>query len=99
MRHSLSDAEPGPRESCSGHARRRMGQTACQKGAVTMMAFFMATQWHTAPCASVDGTLCLEEPYPAQGPIEHDSACKEAVLGSGQDSCLCRHLRSRSTRL
>jgi hypothetical protein len=55
---------------------------------------FMA---YNAMCRRGDAS-CLEEPYPATGSIKHDAACNDAVRGSGQDSCLCRHLRCRSTR-
>jgi hypothetical protein len=42
---------------------------------------------YSAMCRRGDAS-CLEEPYPATGPIKHDAACNDAVLGSGQDSCL-----------
>lgn len=45
-------------------------QTAWQRGAVTMMAFFHGISMAYTPGASVDGTSCLEEPYPGSGPHE-----------------------------
>lgn len=59
----------------------------------------MASQWHTRPVPQSTALHAWKSLTRAQGPMEHDGAGEEAVLGSGQDSCRCRHLRSRSTRL
>ena len=60
------------------------GKAACQMARDTgihgIPGMLMA---YCAMCLSRDPS-CLEEPYPATGPIEHDAACNDAVLRSGQ---------------
>jgi hypothetical protein len=72
--------------SCSGPARRRVRSavwaTARDGGIHGIPSMLMA---YRAVCLSRDAS-CLEEPYPATGPIQHDAACNDAVLGSGQQA-------------